>query len=204
MTSIDDNDIGIDDEKLWHKVTKTIKAFKRSGKIVPNGASSKSHGEAKQSNKIAPSNEPSRYEISSLDLFMRDSGVKQFRQKSAESLPGLVGRDQSGVDKNTARKLITGKFKIEAVLDLHGYYQEAALDALINFINNAFVAQYRCVLVITGKSNREGNASILKSMLPNWLNLPHVRDKIVMYSKAQRKDGGGGAFYVLLKRKRAL
>ena len=47
---------------------------------------------------------------------------------------------------------------------------------------------------------REGGA--LRREVPLWLNRPAVRAMVVSFTCAQPKDGGEGALYVLLKRKR--
>jgi DNA-nicking Smr family endonuclease len=38
--------------------------------------------------------------------------------------------------------------------------------------------------------------------VPRWLNEPDLRRMILAFSHAAPKDGGEGALYVLLKRKR--
>ena len=54
------------------------------------------------------------------------------------------------------------------------------------------------MLVITGKG-RAGEGVIRKRFL-DWLNTPDVRDQVASYAQAHQRHGGGGAFYVFLKR----
>ena len=89
--------------------------------------------------------------------------------------------------------------------------QEEARRALDRFLTSAASDGKRCVLVITGKgSARTDDAGImpdreigvLRRSLPRWLALPGLRDLVVAYHNAKPKDGGEGAFYVLLRRRR--
>ena len=61
----------------------------------------------------------------------------------------------------------------------------------------------RCVLVITGKGLKsDGSIGVLRENIPDWLNERRNRGLIIAFSHAVQKDGGEGAFYVMLKRKR--
>lgn len=108
--------------------------------------------------------------------------------------------DSPGVDKRTAQRLKRGKMSIDAKVDLHGHSLEQAHIRLNNFVQSSFAAGHRCILVVTGKG--EKNMGAIKQSVPRWLNDVPLRDKILSFSFAQIEDGGKGALYVLLKRKR--
>jgi DNA-nicking Smr family endonuclease len=112
--------------------------------------------------------------------------------------PGLA----AGLDKSTAEKLRRGLMPVEARLDLHGYHQEEAHRALDAFIERAWRDAKRCLLVITGKGNAPASEGVLRRAVPLWLNQPNLRARILAFSEAQSRHGGGGALYVLLKRQR--
>ena len=119
----------------------------------------------------------------------------------APARPELAPGAQADVDKRTADRLKRGRLPVEARLDLHGMTQEEAQAELAGFLARAQSAGKRCVLVITGKgAGREGG--VLRRQLPQWLNQPANRARIVAFSSAQPRDGGHGAVYVLLKRLR--
>lgn len=119
------------------------------------------------------------------------------------SLPELTHGRQPGLDKNNAKRLKKGQHAIEGRVDLHGMTQEQAHRALNAFIEGAFGAGKRCVLVITGKGlKQDGSVGVLRAAVPNWLNQFPNREKVLAFSYATPKDGGEGALYVLLKRKR--
>jgi DNA-nicking Smr family endonuclease len=115
--------------------------------------------------------------------------------------PELRPGAQADVDKRTAERLKRGKLPIEGRLDLHGHSQEQAEQELAAFLAEAQAAGKRCVLVITGKgAGRTGG--VLRQSLPEWLNRPPNRARVVAYAPAQPKDGGHGAHYLLLRRRR--
>lgn len=121
-------------------------------------------------------------------------------QAPAPSEPSVL----VGVDKRTRLRLKRGQIPAEAELDLHGHTQESAYRALVGFIEGSQAAGRRCVRVITGKGLRlsSGEVGVLRQMVPRWLAEPPLRDKVLATATAQPRDGGEGARYVLLRRKR--
>ncbi|MDH3473788.1 MAG: Smr/MutS family protein [Rhodospirillales bacterium] len=123
-------------------------------------------------------------------------------QPAPPAAPALRPGAQADVDKRTAERLKRGKLAIEGRLDLHGHSQEQAEQELAAFLAEAQAAGKRCVLVITGKgAGRTGG--VLRQSLPDWLNRPPNRARVVAFAPAQPKDGGHGAVYLLLRRRRA-
>ena len=116
--------------------------------------------------------------------------------------PRLEVGNLAGVDRRTADRLRRGQMTLDARLDLHGMTRAAAQDMLSGFIARSAGRGDRCVLVITGKGRNGGEAGVLRREVPHWLNLPHLRPKIVAVTQAQQRHGGGGALYILLKRQR--
>jgi DNA-nicking Smr family endonuclease len=113
----------------------------------------------------------------------------------------LAAGEFSGMDRRTADRFRRGKLPIEARLDLHGMYQDAAQGALVGFITESAARGHRCVLVITGRGSREGTG-VLRERLPQWLNQPPCRAHVLAFTPARPQHGRDGAFYVLLRRKR--
>jgi DNA-nicking Smr family endonuclease len=116
--------------------------------------------------------------------------------------PGVTPGRLHNVDRRTADRLKRGRLEIEGRIDLHGMTRAAAQDALTSFVVAAADRGQRCVLVITGKGTFSGGPGVLKQEVPKWLNMSPLRERIVAVNEAQPKHGGGGALYVLLKRKR--
>ena len=122
---------------------------------------------------------------------------------SADRLPELKTGASPGVGKRTALRLKRGQLAIEGRIDLHGMTQDKAHRALEGFLTASQAAGKRCVLVITGKGLRPtGETGVLRNLVPRWMNAPAIRGRVLGFSTAQPRDGGTGALYVLLKRKR--
>ncbi|MAI49276.1 MAG: DNA mismatch repair protein MutS [Rhodospirillaceae bacterium] len=106
------------------------------------------------------------------------------------------------LDRRTMDKLRKGRLRPEGRLDLHGMTANRALGALNEFLADAQKSGKRCVLVITGKGSMKEGGGVLRRELPLWLNTPGNRARVLGFVGSLPCDGGGGAFYVLLKRRR--
>ena len=105
--------------------------------------------------------------------------------------------EKAGIDGSTQRRLNRGEVLIDLRLDLHGMTAARAHSQLIQFIVSAAHQGCRCVLVITGKGS-----GVLNGHVPNWLKQQPLSLHVLALAEARPKDGGSGAFYVLLRRKR--
>lgn len=119
--------------------------------------------------------------------------------RSARPLEAGTAAD---LDRRTMDKLRKGRVRPDARIDLHGMTASRAQSAMNGFLENAHSAGKRCVLVITGKGSLKEGGGVIRRELPAWLNAPENRMRILGFAQAQPRDGGGGAFYVLLKRRR--
>ena len=99
-------------------------------------------------------------------------------------------------------RLRRGRLRPEARLDLHGMTQDKAHRALNRFIAEAQSSGVRSIIIITGKGRISEGGGVLRNQVPKWLNAPGIRPSILAFSPAQPKDGGEGALYVLLRRRR--
>jgi len=107
-----------------------------------------------------------------------------------------------GIDRANAERLKRGRHPVEARLDLHGKTQAEAHQALAAFIHGSSEAGLRCVLVITGRGLGPSGPGVLRSVVPRWLQEAGLRQRILAMAPAQPRDGGAGAFYLLLRRQR--
>ena len=109
------------------------------------------------------------------------------------------------VNKRMKAKLGRGLIRPEATLDLHGYNRVEAEKALKVFINTCINQEKRCILIVTGKRNTTlGAKSILRELVPSWLDSEMLASLVLAHNYAIKKDGGDGARYVLLRKKRLL
>jgi DNA-nicking Smr family endonuclease len=125
----------------------------------------------------------------------------------ATSRPGatlsvLAAGKSADVDARTLDRLRRGRLPLEARLDLHGLTQEKAHRVLTDFIARALSSGLRSVIIITGKGRVSEGGGVLRNQVPQWLNAPDIRPGILAFTPAQPRDGGAGAFYVLLRRRR--
>ena len=102
-----------------------------------------------------------------------------------------------GLDRRNARRLRRGEMAIEDRIDLHGLTRGEARGALCMRLRRCYDQGFRCVLVISGKGR-----GILREEVMAVLDSEEVRNIVVKHFEAQVKDGGEGARYVLLRRRR--
>ncbi|MGR3569681.1 MAG: Smr/MutS family protein [Pseudooceanicola nanhaiensis] len=113
------------------------------------------------------------------------------------------------MDRKAHDKLKRGKLKPEARIDLHGMTQDRAHSALTGFVLRAHREDKRLVLVITGKGrdSDEGDImpvrrGVLRHQVPHWLSVPPLSGIVLQVTPAHLRHGGGGAYYVYLRRHR--
>ncbi|GAB6068338.1 DNA endonuclease SmrA [Methylothermus subterraneus] len=111
----------------------------------------------------------------------------------------ILSFKRPGVQHGVFKKLRRGEYPVEAVLDLHRLTVVQARREVCAFVRECLHSEVRCALIIHGKGQRgEGEPrALLKSCLARWLPL---LAEVLAFHSAQRRDGGVGAVYVLLKK----
>ena len=99
-------------------------------------------------------------------------------------------------------------------IDLHGYTLDEANKTIEEFINVSFLENVNKLIIITGKglhSENEKNPyvskdlGILKYSVPEFIiNNKNLMGKINEITDAKIDDGGGGAFYIYLKKNKSI
>jgi DNA-nicking Smr family endonuclease len=96
--------------------------------------------------------------------------------------------------------LRSGRFSVQAHLDLHGLNQQEARFALDEFILNSLREQKTCIRVIHGRGRHSHKQlPVLKESIQRWLCSRRLSRHVVAYTSARLCDGGGGAVYILLR-----
>lgn len=121
---------------------------------------------------------------------------------AAGKLPEIRAGETAGLDRRTMDRLRRGQMRPEARLDLHGSTREEAHRELTEFLHRARDDGKRCVIVITGRGRASFGGGVIRNETPRWLNLPALRPLVLGFAEAQPKDGGAGALYVLLRRRK--
>ena len=103
-------------------------------------------------------------------------------------------------------------FKIKSI-DLHGYSLEEANKSVEDFIIKSYQEKINKLIVVTGKGIHSQNEkdpyvskdlSILKYSVPEFISNNKNLMKIIYEMKdAKIEDGGGGAFYIFLKKNKS-
>ena len=99
-------------------------------------------------------------------------------------------------------------------IDLHGYTLDEANKTIENFINKAFSENINKLIIVTGKGLHSENEKdpyvskdlgILKYSVPEFINNNvSLMEMINEITDAKTEDGGGGAFYIFLKKNKII
>jgi DNA-nicking Smr family endonuclease len=166
------------DADLWDKVKKTVTPIKISKKPLAASTTDKK----KPADKPTPSPTPRRPAVA-------PSAAPAVKNTA----PGLL-------ERSATRRITRGDDVIEARLDLHGMTQAQAHTRLVSFIQRAQAKGLRTLLVITGKGRLSEGGGVLKRQLPLWLESGDLAGAVLSFAPAHIKDGGGGAFYLRLRK----
>ncbi|WP_333815525.1 Smr/MutS family protein [Tabrizicola sp.] len=138
-------------------------------------------------------------------------GEKHRKPEKHDLAPGLsdlVAQVPLRMDAGTHARMTRGKLQPEARIDLHGMTLAEAHPELIRFILNAQSSGLRLVLVITGKGKRREDTGpipqrvgALRHQVPHWLHLSPLGPAVLQVTEAHLKHGGGGAYYVYLRKR---
>jgi DNA-nicking Smr family endonuclease len=108
----------------------------------------------------------------------------------------------SGVSKRMVASLAAGDGTAHQHLDLHGFTLQEACEAVTHWVPFMRHKGERCVLIVTGKGKSSVHqVGVIKQHLPEWLSQPPLVQHVLAFTTASPKDGGTGAFYVMLRRK---
>ena len=177
-----------EDEKIWENYSQNV------SKISQNSQISK---EAKKVNVKTGFDKPIKKNFSS------DTPTNKNGNRSSFSDDKLL------IDKKVYTRLKKGQLKPSKILDLHGLrYDDAKFNVGI-FIRSAYDDNHRLVLIITGKGkyttkdlpyDANERSGVLRQALPTWLKNNNTSSLILNFTSAHFSHGGGGAFYVYLRK----
>ena len=133
-------------------------------------------------------------------------------EKDKKDWENFLSKKERLPDKdNKLTKKIT--FKTSSI-DLHGYTLEDANKSIESFIIKSYQNKINKLIVVTGKGIHSQNEkdpyvskdlSILKYSVPEFISNNKNLMKIIYEMKdAKIEDGGGGAFYIYLKKNKAI
>lgn len=189
----------LSDHGLWDEIRRTIKPLK-----TPGQGKAESH----------------HHNQGSGQGLGKGLGIALLKSQTAQKIlrrahHAIEPPPLAAFDRRTAQKLSRGQMEPDATIDLHGEGVEAARMKLFHFVEAQRRRGARLVLVITGKGaspfarhtlhglthfhapEREGR---LRREVTFWFSESHFRTHVVGFQPAHPRHGGGGAFYVRLRR----
>lgn len=182
--------------ELWRKVAQTTE---------------KLHPDRKHRDTPLPKPTPKKTPKARMEAFDLGHNAKP-KAASHDIEPDVAERVRATpvqMDRKTFGRLKRGKLVPEGKLDLHGMTMDQAHPSLIAFILRAHAQGKRLVLVITGKGKDRDEGGpipvrrgVLRHNVPHWLSTPPLAQVVLQVSEAHLKHGGGGAYYVYLRRAR--
>ena len=179
------------DYELWLETAKTIKPLRARSR--------------------APAPKPSPSPLASKKLVNLSSAPHVHVPSSLHKAPPQI----TGLDRRTTQKLTRGQVEIERRLDLHGTGIEMARINLLGFLRDAQAMGARNLLVITGKGDSPFSrhtlhgaghfhaperAGRLRRLVTDWFHEAEFRSLVAGFQPAHPKHGGGGAYYVRVRR----
>lgn len=157
----------------------------------------------------APVTPPKTVKSTVLPALVRNPPQTAMRHDLVASVPDRMRTAPLRMDKKTFTQMTRGKKKPEGRLDLHGMTLDRAHPALLRFVMGSHAAGKRLILVITGKGKERDEGGpipvrygVLRHQVPQWLALAPLSSVVLQVTPAHLSHGGGGAYYVFLKRTR--
>ena len=195
-----------EEEQLWHDVARTIRPLSeaalarlRKAKPLPVPEAAPIMGHADPVSHPKP-----HFAAFRLGEKARVKPALDLAPSLSESLAAAPLQ----MDAKTHGKMTRGKLLPEARIDLHGLTLSEAHPELIRFILNAQTAGLRLVLVITGKGKPAADhgpiptrTGVLRHQVPHWLRMAPLGPAVLQVTESHLKHGGGGAYYVYLRRR---
>ena len=141
--------------------------------------------------------------------FKMNGGKALVKDNLAPSIGQALKTQPVQMDKKAFRQLQRGKLKPDARIDLHGLTLDRAHTKLTSFVMSSHASGKRLLLVITGKGKHRDSPGpipvrhgVLRHQVPEWLRLAPLNSVVLQVTQAHISHGGGGAYYVYLRRSR--
>ena len=133
-------------------------------------------------------------------------------EKDKKTWEEFLSNDQKLPDKDNFQSEI--KSKKTRSLDLHGQTLDESNRIIENFIRKSYEDKVHKLIIVTGKGLHSNNEKdpyvskdlgILKYSVPEFItNNKDLMSKINEITDAKIEDGGGGAFYIFLKKNKSI
>ena len=147
-----------------------------------------------------------------IETLIKPKGKSSKPTTRIQKLPSISDQVRAApiqMDRKSFDQMKRGKLKPEGRIDLHGMTLDRAHPVLTRFILSSHSAGKRLVLVITGKGKSRDDGGpipvrfgVLRHQVPLWLSMQPLSSAILQVTQAHDRHGGGGAYYVYLRKLR--
>ena len=189
-----------EDRELWDRVRANTKAIKRSDLEV----------ERFDPDVSLPAPAPRNLRKAKTVILGKPVGPSRGPAHNlAPAIHDQVRQAPVQMDQKSFGKLKRGKLRPEGKIDLHGMTLDRAHPILTGFVMNAHAQGKRLILVVTGKGKMRDEGGpipvrhgVLRHQVPQWLQMQPMKSVVLQIAQAHVSHGGGGAYYVYLRRHR--
>ena len=188
-----------DEEDLWRKVTEKAERLHPEKPFKPSDFVNKTT--VRKENKRAFNSVPKS--------ILGGTSIPKTQVHLTPSISDQVGAARVQMDLKAFGQMKRGKLRPEAKIDLHGMTLDRAHPALTRFVLSAQAQGKRLVLVVTGKGKERDDGrpipvrfGVLRHQVPQWLSMPPLSSAILQITESHVRHGGGGAYYVYLRKVR--
>lgn len=188
-----------DEIELWRKVTEKTEALHRTEVFDPEAP-------------VLRKKPKEDFSGSHVRLDGKSPPKPAARKTTIDLLPPMPDRMAKAplqMDRKTFARMNRGKLQPEARIDLHGMTLDRAHGALTRFVLSQHANGKRLILVITGKGKDRDEGGpiptrrgVLRHQVPQWLSTAPLSSAVLQVAQAHVSHGGGGAYYVYLRRQR--
>lgn len=107
------------------------------------------------------------------------------------------------LDGGWDRRLGRGNVQPTMTIDLHGHTLATAHATLDAALERAVAGDHRLLLLVTGKPRGDGSGrGAIARAVGDWIASSRFADRIAAVRGAHPRHGGGGALYLVMRRRR--
>lgn len=193
-----------DDSALWEHVARSVTPLEGNRRTGRDDGVSRASSSKPRTDTAAPQPAPaqSRKKPAPAPVATPQRSTRTLQHAPHPLGAAGAGQPHDGFDRATHTKLRKGQLEIEGSLDLHGMTQDEAYRALVRFVTQAQARGRRTLLIITGKGRVTQGGGVLRRLLPLWVAEQGLKNCVLACVPASVKDGGDGAFYLRLRKKK--
>jgi len=165
--------LSAEERALWRKVVESVRPLHEVAEAMEDPAPPAPAPVAARPNKAAPA-------------------------AARKAAPGTT------LDATWDRRLSRGLVQPDRILDLHGHSLATAYGLLDHRLEQAITTGDRLLLLITGKPRSGGTErrGAIRAAVGDWLGASRHAAHIAAVRNAHPRHGGGGALYIVLRKKR--